>query len=156
MPENDASPPGRGRVETIGIVGPGRMGIGIATAILMADRGYEVTLLDVKERTPGNVWSALEKARDEIAANLDLLAELGLVDGDPARLLGRLSVARDLADRLGSCSLVFEALPETVEAKDRFYRQAFHFLPDEGWSPQPPPPSRWSPSMRWEDPTTAS
>ncbi len=98
----------------------------------MADRGYEVTLLDVKERTLGNAWSALEKARDEIAANLDLLAELGLVDGDPARLLGRLSVARDLADRLGSCSLVFEALPETVEAKDRFYRQAFHFLPDEG------------------------
>lgn len=130
--QNDASRSAGGREKTIGIVGPGRMGIGIATAVLMAGQGYEVTLFDIKERTPGSDWSALEKARDEISANLDLLAEFGLVDGDPAELLGRLTAARGLADHLGSCSLVFEALPETVEAKSLFYRQAFRFLPEEG------------------------
>jgi 3-hydroxyacyl-CoA dehydrogenase len=32
------------------IVGPGRMGVGIVTAILLANQGHAVTLFDTKER----------------------------------------------------------------------------------------------------------
>ena len=44
------------------IVGPGRMGVGIVTAILLANRGHAVTLLDTKARKPGREMAALRKA----------------------------------------------------------------------------------------------
>ena len=39
--------------KNICIVGAGRMGIGISTAILLANRGYRIELVDLKERERG-------------------------------------------------------------------------------------------------------
>ena len=64
------------------IVGPGRMGIGIATAILLANQGHAVTLVDTKEREPGQEMIALEKALSETRDNMALLSELGMWAGD--------------------------------------------------------------------------
>ena len=52
------------------VAGPGRMGVGIATAVLMAGQGHRVTLLDTKERGAGQSPTRLEKAREEIGAML--------------------------------------------------------------------------------------
>jgi 3-hydroxybutyryl-CoA dehydrogenase len=108
--------------ESIAIAGPGRMGIGIATAVLMADRGHTVTLIDTKKREPGRQDETLESAQDEVQANLKLLDELGMLRADPAALAGNLDVSTDLAQAVAGASFVFEALPEKVAIKQAFYR----------------------------------
>ena len=107
----------------VGVVGPGRMGVGIATAILMAGGDDTVVLADLKERAPGTEMNSLAAAHAQIAANLDLLDELKMLRGQPGTHLDRLVMTRDLEQDLGECPLVFEALPETAESKDPFYRE---------------------------------
>ena len=41
---------------SIAVVGPGRMGVGIVTAILLADQGHRVTLIDTKQSQAGGGW----------------------------------------------------------------------------------------------------
>jgi 3-hydroxybutyryl-CoA dehydrogenase len=106
--------------ESIAIAGPGRMGIGIATAVLMADRGHKVTLIDTKKREPGRQTEALDRARDEVQANLKLLDGLGVLRADPAALAGDLGVSTNLAEGIAGASFVFEALPEKVAIKQEF------------------------------------
>ena len=62
--------------KNVAIIGSGRMGIGIATALLLADRGLGITLVDLKERPSGQERDSLNGARDEIESNLKLLKEL--------------------------------------------------------------------------------
>ena len=108
----------------VAIVGPGRMGVGIATAVLMARQGHRVTLLDMKNRGPGQTLAALERARAEIGANLKLLSELGAIEARWEPLLEDLRLSADPLQGLAGASLVFEALPETQEAKRPFYEEA--------------------------------
>ncbi|MBW1998112.1 MAG: hypothetical protein JRJ29_09140 [Deltaproteobacteria bacterium] len=82
----------------IAIVGPGRMGVGIATAVLMADLRYHVTLIDIKKRKPGRETETLERACKEIKENLDLLKKLGALQADVSSLMENLSTAHDLED----------------------------------------------------------
>jgi 3-hydroxybutyryl-CoA dehydrogenase len=107
--------------DSIGIVGPGRMGVGIATAVLMANRGHAVTLIDTKKRAAGKEAERLEGARAEVKANLELLDGLGMLVGDADSLIADLNVAAGLDDTIAACSFVFEALPEKVAVKQEFY-----------------------------------
>ncbi len=118
-------------VKTVAVVGPGRMGIGIATAVLMVGQGYRVVLVDVKERGEEGEGASLERARAEIAANLGLLGELGALEGNPADLLSDLSLVHGLRGDLGACELLFEALPERLEAKRPFYSEVGRFVGDD-------------------------
>ena len=103
-------------------VGAGRMGRGIALAFAIA--GHDFTLVDLKRRRPGE-WSKLEsEAKEEMAASLDVLAELGAIP-DPAPAMARVRTAPEEAAGgvLRDCDVVFEAVPETLEAKrDAFAR----------------------------------
>ncbi len=104
----------------ISVVGPGRMGIGIATAILLANQGYRVTLFDTKERERGQEMIALEKALCEIRDNMMLLSELGMWKGDSELACAAMGVSRNLAE-ISQASFIFEALPEKVELKKEFF-----------------------------------
>ena len=106
---------------SIAIVGPGRMGIGIATAVLMADRGHNVTLIDTKRRKPGKETETLDAAREEVKANLDLLNGLGLLRGNSESLMEGLDIATGLNEAIAGHSFVFEALPENVAIKQAFF-----------------------------------
>ncbi|CAB1055325.1 3-hydroxybutyryl-CoA dehydrogenase (EC [Olavius sp. associated proteobacterium Delta 1] len=108
--------------ESIAIVGPGRMGVGIATAVLMANQGYTATLIDTKKRQPGKENEALDSAREEVNANLELLDGLEMLHGDAATLSAALGVSTGLEQTIAGCSFVFEALPEKVTIKQDFYR----------------------------------
>lgn len=103
-------------------VGAGRMGRGIALAFAIA--GHELTLLDLKRR-PKDEWSKLEaEAKAEMSASLHMLAELGAI-ADAGSPFACLSIAPEEAapDVLRDCDVVFEAVPETLEAKrDAFSR----------------------------------
>jgi 3-hydroxybutyryl-CoA dehydrogenase len=97
----------------IACVGAGRMGRGIALAFTLA--GREVTLVDLKPRS--NFAQLRDEAMQEMEASLAMLVELGAiprVDMSGIRILQG-------GEALREADLIFEAVPETLEAK----REAF-------------------------------
>lgn len=99
---------------TIGVIGAGTMGAGIAQVAL--ERGYRARLYDVAE--PG-----LEKARQAIAQGLARLVEKGrLAPAERDAALARLLPTTTLAD-LADADVVIEAVPEDLALKrDLFVR----------------------------------
>lgn len=102
----------------IAVAGAGRMGRGIAAAFAMG--GLEVDLIDLKPRDAAAAEWLRNDARMELAATFRILAELGAM---PAAMVERVArrieiVAEGQADAtIGQADLVFEAVPETLEAK---------------------------------------
>jgi 3-hydroxybutyryl-CoA dehydrogenase len=101
----------------IACIGAGRMGRGIALAFARA--GYDVVVVDFK---PRDDWATLKKeAMAEMEAALAMLAELGA--GSPGALARIRMLPHAEAQVLSESELIFEAVPETLEAKrDAFER----------------------------------
>ncbi len=99
-------------------VGAGRMGRGIAIAFAYA--GHRIALIDLKPR-PAADWVRLaDEARGEIAQSLGALAQLGVLQaGQAERIAARVEyVNADAAPgALANAELVFEGVPETLQAK---------------------------------------
>ncbi|WP_188195272.1 3-hydroxyacyl-CoA dehydrogenase family protein [Nonomuraea sp. SYSU D8015] len=89
-----------------GVVGGGRMGAGIAHALLLA--GCDVTVL---ERDA----AAAAAARDRVSRAVQGSAKRGLIAG-PEEPMSRLTTALGHAE-LAGCGLVIEAVPEDVDLK---------------------------------------
>jgi len=101
-------------IRTIGVVGAGQMGSGIAH--VAAASGARVILAD---SAPGVV----AKAKASIARNLDREAAKGKRTPDEcAAALGRISETDDL-DRLAPAALVIEAVTEDEEVKKSIFRR---------------------------------
>lgn len=116
---------------TIAIVGPGRMGRGMAHAFLHA--GFRVALLDVKPRTAAEAEKALAAARQEVTHGIGVMRAIGRLDAaQEATMLARLSLGADAsADAaLAGADAVFEAVPEVMEQKQAaFARISAHAGP---------------------------
>jgi 3-hydroxybutyryl-CoA dehydrogenase len=98
------------RIETVGIVGAGTMGSGIA--INLAQAGFTVRLTDAR---PETAQKAVEGARAFYARAV----EKGRMQADAAEAaVARLSVVGGLAD-LAPCDLVIEAVFEDFDLKAR-------------------------------------
>jgi 3-hydroxybutyryl-CoA dehydrogenase len=98
--------------KTVGIVGTGAMGRGIAQ--IAAQAGSTVKLFDVQPQAAG-------RAREEIFAQWDRLAAKGRLDADhskdcKSRVL-TLETVQDLAD----CDLVIEAIVERLDVKQALF-----------------------------------
>ena len=119
-----APPAGAGKARFVA-VGAGRMGRGIAIAFAYA--GHRIALVDLRQRTPA-AWQALrEEALAEIRGALQALARLGAIEEDRiAAIAARVELvdAGGAAAALAAAELVFEGVPETMEAK----RDAFEAL----------------------------
>ena len=100
-------------MESIALVGGGL--IGQAWAIVFGRAGHQVTLYDADP-------AALEQARRGLAAKLDDLAALGLVD-DAAAALDRVRYAATLGEALASADYVQESTPERVEVKRALFAE---------------------------------
>lgn len=109
--------------KSISIVGSGRMGIGIATALLCCPQPLTVRMFDVKEREKGQEHSALGQAKNEIESNLKLLNQLGELAVEPSKPMSRLSFHYGYDEALRDGSIVFEALPEKPALKQVFVEQ---------------------------------
>jgi len=113
----------------IAAVGAGRMGRGIALAFAYA--GHDVALVDLKVRSD---WNRLrEEAMAEMQASLAMLAELGAMPADAVgRVMSRIKVHPQTEARLlAQAEIIFEAVPETLEAKrDAFARICELAAPD--------------------------
>ncbi|HMA87480.1 MAG TPA: 3-hydroxybutyryl-CoA dehydrogenase [Burkholderiales bacterium] len=113
-------------------LGAGRMGRGIGHVFAYA--GYRVDIVDFKPREREEGERLRAAAKDEIAANLALLAGLGLLDdAQCAAILGRIRVLalEEAPAALAQAGAIFEGVTETMEAKrDAFARACAHARPD--------------------------
>ncbi|MGQ0510712.1 MAG: 3-hydroxybutyryl-CoA dehydrogenase [Betaproteobacteria bacterium] len=112
-------------------LGAGRMGRGIAHVFAYA--GYPVDIIDYKPReaVPGERMRVAAHA--EIAANLALLRDLGVLhEAQRQEILARIRVLplEDAPAALAQADFVFEGVTETLEAKrDAFGRACAHLRP---------------------------
>lgn len=107
---------------SVGIVGAGVMGIGIAQIAALA--GHTVQLLDAREGAAG-------KAIEGLGATLAKLVDKGKLEAaarDAA--LARIQVAADL-QALSGCGLVIEVIVEKAEPKQALLRELDALLPAE-------------------------
>jgi 3-hydroxybutyryl-CoA dehydrogenase len=108
------------------------MGRGIGQVFAYA--GYGVDVVDFKPRAPADGARFRTAALAEIAANLQLLSELGVLDEAQSRtILGRVRVLplEEAPEALARADVVFEGVTETREAKrDAFARACAHLAPD--------------------------
>jgi 3-hydroxybutyryl-CoA dehydrogenase len=95
-------------IKTVGVLGCGLMGSGIAEVVVMA--GYRTIVRETSD-------DLLAKGRQRIQGSLDkAVAKGGLSPADRDAALGRLEGTVDLAT-LADCDLVIEAIVENVELK---------------------------------------
>ena len=98
----------------IAVVGSGAMGAGIAQVAAAA--GHVVKLFD-------NRAGAAAKAIEGLCAQFGKLADKGRMSAEAAQAVGeRLRVAEQLSD-LADAALVVEAIVESLEAKQKLFRE---------------------------------
>ncbi|MCC0069491.1 MAG: 3-hydroxybutyryl-CoA dehydrogenase [Rhodobacteraceae bacterium] len=106
-------------ITSVGIVGAGQMGNGIAHVFALA--GYDVLLTDVSQE-------ALDKALALIDRNLERQAARGKISAeDRAAALGRIRTTQKLAD-LGGCDLIIEAATERETVKQAIFAEVLPHL----------------------------
>lgn len=104
--------------EIIASVGAGRMGRGIAITFALA--GYSVRLIDMKRRSSSEFNVLCRDALVEIHSTLNMLSDFGVLDANElehatARVSCFAMLECDAA--LSDADVIFEAVPETLEAK---------------------------------------
>jgi 3-hydroxybutyryl-CoA dehydrogenase len=116
----------------IAAAGAGRMGRGIAIAFAWG--GHEVDLVDLKPRTADASARLAADAHAEIASSLAMLAELDALPADAVdRVLSRIRFVPETgaSAALAAADVVFEAVPETLDAKrEAFARLSTDCRPD--------------------------
>jgi 3-hydroxybutyryl-CoA dehydrogenase len=101
-------------VKTIGIVGAGIMGNGIAQAFAVS--GFEVIMADISE-------GAVQKGLATISGSLDrLIKKEKMTAGQKAAALAKISITTDVAT-LKDVDLIIEAATENLELKTRIFKQ---------------------------------
>lgn len=106
-------------------VGAGRMGRGIAIAFAYA--GHRISLIDLRPRSD-EAWQKLRaEAQAEITASLSGLSQLGVIDAAQVPAIAarvEFVKADEAPAALGAAELLFEGVPETLDAK----REAFEHI----------------------------
>lgn len=99
-------------------VGAGRMGRGIAVAFAYA--GHRIALIDLRERSPEAMQKLRAEVQTEVESALRNLADLGVVPPEQVEQIAarvELVEARNAPQALAGAELLFEGVPETMEAK---------------------------------------
>ena len=107
-------------ISTIGVVGAGQMGAGIAQVCIMS--GFNAVLWDVR-------GDALQKAATSIRAQLGRMAEKGKLKADePELMFKRLKTISAMKEYVG-CDLVIEAATENTDLKLKIFQELDATLP---------------------------
>src|SRR5919198_3617195 len=109
-----------GAPQTIGVVGAGTMGSGIAQ--LGALSGARTLLHDPDER-------ALDRALDRIPAQLDRGAERGRWSAEDASAARKRLERAGALDDLADCELIVEAAPEALGVKRELFAELSRIAP---------------------------
>ena len=110
------------QIETVGVLGAGTMGNGIAH--VMARAGLRVTLCEVEQRF-------LDRGMETIRKNLEReVAKEKLTADEAAAAMGRVRGTLNRLE-LGECSFVIEAATEKFEVKREIFRELDGIMPGE-------------------------
>jgi 3-hydroxybutyryl-CoA dehydrogenase len=105
----------------ITVIGPGRMGLGIALAFAL--KGFKVTLFDGKERAAEDYEKVFRSAKAEIHSNVRLLRRIGYLAASSKAILSRISFSHELNRENFNVPFIFEAIPEKPELKIELFRK---------------------------------
>ena len=109
-------------IRSIGVIGAGQMGNGIAHVASL--KGYPVHLVDIDQRQ-------IDKAKDVIGQNMARQVKRELItDADRQAAMGRISFGRDFG-LLKDCDIVIEAATEKEEVKREILKQLCPVLKPE-------------------------
>ena len=109
-------------IRTVGIIGAGTMGNGIAQAC--ATSGIDVVMVDISD-------AAVAKGVATVAGSLDrLIKKDKITEADKTAALARIKTSTNYAD-LAAAQLVIEAATENYELKLKILKQAEAVLPPE-------------------------
>ena len=109
-------------IETVGVVGAGTMGSGIAQ--VAAQSGYDVVMRDIKEEFVEDGFDTIEDSLDRFVSK-DKLSE-----DEAETTLDRVAGTTDLAD-LADCDVVIEAAVEDMEIKQDIFADLDDEIPDD-------------------------
>jgi 3-hydroxybutyryl-CoA dehydrogenase len=107
-------------IRTIGVVGAGQMGGGIAQVALAA--GFKVLLNDVSDAILAKAGAGIEKGFDILVRKEKITTE------DKGRMLAALVLEKDLSG-FSSCDFAIEAATERVELKHELFRKLDAVVP---------------------------
>ncbi|MGH8297717.1 MAG: 3-hydroxyacyl-CoA dehydrogenase [Steroidobacteraceae bacterium] len=107
-------------LDTLGVIGAGAMGAGIAQSALTA--GLKVILHD-------SSGAALAKARSEVHARIARLAEKGQIRADAVADADRRLTLAERLEELAPAQIVIEAIVEQLEAKQRLFAALEDIVP---------------------------
>ncbi len=103
-----------GEIKSVGVLGCGLMGSGIAQ--VCAQAGYRTIVREVSE-------ALKEKGKASILASLEKLVQKGKLDGETRdQVVSRLQFTTDL-EQLGPCDLIIEAVTEDLELKNSLWKE---------------------------------
>ena len=109
-------------IKTIGVIGAGQMGVGIAHVCAAA--GHDVRIFDISAE-------ALGRARDSVEKNMDRQVARGrLTDQARDQALARIATSTEPSS-LGDCDLVIEAATENEDVKKQVYARVCPVLKKE-------------------------
>jgi 3-hydroxybutyryl-CoA dehydrogenase len=109
-------------IQTVGIIGAGTMGNGIAQAV--ATSGLQVVLVDISD-------AAVQKGIATVAGSLDrLIKKEKITEADKQAALGRIKGSTDYAD-LKAAQLVIEAATENESLKVKILQQVDAIVGEE-------------------------
>jgi 3-hydroxybutyryl-CoA dehydrogenase len=116
-------------MRSVAVLGPGRIGRQIALACALG--GCRVRLVDLKSRAAGEGEAVFADARREIARDLGLMAEEGVIkEAEAAPALDRIE-SRTGLEAVAGCALVQEALPEQIDLKREVFGRLRGRLADD-------------------------
>ncbi|MEX2628519.1 MAG: 3-hydroxybutyryl-CoA dehydrogenase [Tistlia sp.] len=109
-------------IKTVGVIGAGQMGSGIAHVCALS--GFHVVLQDLGQEQ-------LDKAIDGIQRNLDRQAKRGKIsEADKDATMARISTVTEMSG-FGDCELVIEAATENEEIKRSIFQKLCPLLKPE-------------------------
>jgi 3-hydroxybutyryl-CoA dehydrogenase len=108
--------------ETIGVIGAGTMGNGIAQTA--ANAGYDVIICDVSQEM-------VERGVANVSKSLDrFVKKETITEEQKAAILGRIKTTTDL-NELSGCSLIVEAATENFDIKRQIFQKLDEICPAE-------------------------
>ena len=115
--------------QRIVIIGPGRMGLGIALAFAL--HKFEIKIVDLKSRSPGEYKAVAKKANQELTSNLKLLKRIGYLKGSLEKIVSNISFLHGLKEEHLEGDFVFEAIPEKADLKVALFKRISPYLHPE-------------------------
>jgi 3-hydroxybutyryl-CoA dehydrogenase len=109
-------------ITTVGVVGAGAMGSGIAN--LAASSGFQVILQDIDERYVQAGYARIEKFMEQS------VAKGKITEGHKAEVVERIKVTTNLED-LKAADIVIEAVIENIDVKKSVFSQLDEILPEK-------------------------